>query len=176
MASDAHSGRSEASPPCGREPLTPAKRKRLQKLFEHASKQMAQESHDYATELFTECVLGDPSNLIYVQNYIGNLQRKYNNNKTGSKLAQFKERGARSAVKKALAPEYAAASFERTANYPSRWETPTFVSYCWMHLEICGFTAETPYALIGDLLLTREHYREAGERMAAGIVEELRGR
>jgi len=86
----------------GREPLSPAKRKRLQKLFEHASKQMSQESHDYATELFAECVLGDPSNLTYVQSYIENLQKKYNNNKTGSKLAQFKERGARSAVKKAV--------------------------------------------------------------------------
>lgn len=62
---------------------------------------MARENHDYATELLGQCVIGDPSNLIYVQNYIGNLQRKYNNNKTGSKLAQFKERGARSAVKKA---------------------------------------------------------------------------
>jgi tetratricopeptide (TPR) repeat protein len=85
-----------------REPLTPAKRRRLQKIFEHGSKQMAQENHDYAAELFEQCVLGDPSNLIYVQNYVGNLQRKYNNNKSGSKLAQFKELGARSAVKKAI--------------------------------------------------------------------------
>ena len=82
--------------------LTPAKRKRLQKTFEHASKQMAQQNFDYAVELFEQCVLGDPPNLIYSQNYIGNLQRKYDNNKTGRKLAQLKERGARRAVKKAL--------------------------------------------------------------------------
>jgi tetratricopeptide (TPR) repeat protein len=89
----------------GREPLTPAKRKRLQQCFEHGSRQMAQENYDYATEMFGQCVLGDPSNLIYVQNYLGNLQKKYNNNKTGSKLSQFKERGARSAMKKALSHE-----------------------------------------------------------------------
>ena len=86
-----------------RDPITPAKRKRLQKLFEHASKQMAQEQYDYACELFEQCVLGDPSNLIYAQNYVGNLQRKYGNNKTGQKLAQLKELGARKAARKALA-------------------------------------------------------------------------
>ncbi|MEE8452194.1 MAG: hypothetical protein V3R99_09775 [Thermoguttaceae bacterium] len=62
---------------------------------------MSQGNHDYATELLSQCVLGDPSNLSYVQSYLGNLQKKYNNNKTGGKLAQLKERGARSAVKKA---------------------------------------------------------------------------
>jgi tetratricopeptide (TPR) repeat protein len=102
MVSDENSAQAAEPQPRRREPLSPAKRKRLQKLFEHASKQMAQEEHDYATELFEQCVLGDPSNLIYVQNYIGNLHRKYDNNKTGSRLAQFKERGARSAAKKAL--------------------------------------------------------------------------
>lgn len=102
MVPDDNSAEAPESQPNRREPLTPAKRKRLQKIFEHASKQMAQENHDYATELFEQCVLGDPSNPIYVQNYVGNLQKKYNNNKTGSKLAQLKERGARSAAKKAL--------------------------------------------------------------------------
>jgi len=88
-----------------REPLPPARLKRLQQCFEHASKQMSQENHDYAAELFGQCVLGDPSNVIYVRSYIENLQKKYNHNKTGSKLAQFKERGARSAIKKALGQE-----------------------------------------------------------------------
>lgn len=103
MASNETPAEGTESQSPGREPLTPAKRKRLQKLFEHGSKQLAQENHDYATELFAECVMGDPSNVIYVQNYVGNLQRKYNNNRTGKAFAQFKERGARSAVKKALA-------------------------------------------------------------------------
>ncbi len=88
--------------PYTREELSPAKQKRLQQCFEHASKQMAQENYDYAVQLFEQCVLGDPSSRIYVENMLGNLKKKYGNNRTGSKLAQFKERGARSGVKKAL--------------------------------------------------------------------------
>jgi len=84
-----------------RQPMSPAKRKRLQQCFEHGSRQTAQENYDYATELFTQCVLGDPGNLIYLQNFLGNLQKKYNNNKKGSKLALFKGAGARAALKKA---------------------------------------------------------------------------
>ncbi len=37
--------------------------------------------------------------------YVETLQKKYNNNRTGASLAQLRERGARSAVKKALANE-----------------------------------------------------------------------
>jgi tetratricopeptide (TPR) repeat protein len=91
--------------PGKREPLTPAVRKRLQKCFDHATKQMAQENYDYAADLLTQCVQGDPGNNIYVQNYLANLQKKYNNNRKGSPLAQFKERAARSAVKKAQTQE-----------------------------------------------------------------------
>lgn len=101
MASDEHPD--QASGGDKREPISPAKRKRLQQCFEHASKQMAQENYDYATELFTQCVAGDPGNVVYLQSFLGNLQKKYNNNKTGSKLAGFKARGERSAIKKAKA-------------------------------------------------------------------------
>ena len=79
------------------------------------------------------------------------------------------------AIENALTPKYAAEPFGQVADYPSRWETPSFASYCWAHHGICGFTIETPYGLIGDLLLTRERYREAGERIATGIVETLCG-
>jgi tetratricopeptide (TPR) repeat protein len=98
----------EASPPTGegeglgREPLSPAKRKRLQKVFEHASKQMSQDNFDYATELLSQCVIGDPGNLSYVQSYLGNLQKKYNNNKKGANFViQLKERASKAAAKKA---------------------------------------------------------------------------
>lgn len=94
-------GEPPEQPPPGREPIPPARRKRLQQCFEHASRQMAQDSYDYATELFSQCVVGDPANLVYWQNFLGNLQKKYKNNKTGSKLAGLKARSARSAVKKA---------------------------------------------------------------------------
>jgi tetratricopeptide (TPR) repeat protein len=86
-----------------REAPSPVVRKRLQKCFDHGRTQASQDNHDYATELFSQCVLADPGNLVYVQNFVANLQKKYGNNKKGAPLAQFKERGARGAVKKALA-------------------------------------------------------------------------
>jgi hypothetical protein len=106
MALDDGATPDERPQPKRREPISPAKRKRLQQCFEHASKQMAQENHDYATELFGQCVAGDPANVIYVQNYIGNLQRKYDNNKKGAgMMAQLQVRGARSSLKKAASAE-----------------------------------------------------------------------
>jgi tetratricopeptide (TPR) repeat protein len=48
-------------------------------------------------------VWGDPGNKTFVQTFIGNLQKKYANNRKGSSFAQFKELGSRSAMKKAVA-------------------------------------------------------------------------
>lgn len=84
---------------------SPAKRKRLQQCFEHANVQMQQENHDYATELFTQCVAGDPGNFIYLQSFLSNLKKKYNNNKKGSNLAFIQGRGARSGAKKAASQQ-----------------------------------------------------------------------
>jgi tetratricopeptide (TPR) repeat protein len=77
------------------------KRKRLQQWFAQGNAQMAQGNHDYAHEMFTQCVLGAPDNLIYVQSFLGNLKRKYNNNKKGGKLAKLKGAGTRGMIKKA---------------------------------------------------------------------------
>ena len=71
----------------------------------------------------------------------------------------------------ALTPEYAATPFGRVANYASRWETPSFSSYCWTRQKMVGFTIETPYAMSGKLTLTQECYREAGKRIASCIAE-----
>ena len=93
----------------GREPLSAAKRKRLEKVFEVASKKAAGSTtahdFDYASELMGQCVLGDPGNAAYVKAYVENLQKKYGDNRKGSPFAQIKELGARSAAKKALTQE-----------------------------------------------------------------------
>ena len=81
--------------------LTPGKRKRLQQSFEQANQLMRQENYDYANELFTQCVVGDPANVPYVQSYLANLKLKYNNNKKGSQLAFIQGAGAKGMVKKA---------------------------------------------------------------------------
>jgi hypothetical protein len=77
------------------------------------------------------------------------------------------------AIKRHLTSTYAAEMFERVANYPSRWETPRFTGYCWAQHGVCGLGIETPYAQAGDLVLTRERYREAGARIAAGVISRL---
>ena len=82
--------------------LTPAKRKRLQQAFEAANNQMRQGQHDYAHELFTQCVLGDPANAAYVQSFLANLKQKYNNNKKGNNMAALTGIGVRAKVKAAV--------------------------------------------------------------------------
>jgi hypothetical protein len=81
--------------------------------------------------------------------------------------------GWAAAIKSRLARQYAAECFERVARYASRWETPRFTGYCWSQHGICGLGVETPYAMVGDLVMTREHYREAGARIAAGVLDRL---
>ncbi|HEY4312087.1 MAG TPA: tetratricopeptide repeat protein [Pirellulales bacterium] len=72
------------------QPVSRQMRGRLQACFEHGSKSASKGNYDYATEMFTQCVQGDPGNLLYVQNFLNNLQKKYGNNKKGSKLAGLK--------------------------------------------------------------------------------------
>ncbi len=84
-----------------REPITAKKRQQLQQCFLHASGIMAKGDFDYASKLFTTCVIGDPGNLSYAQNFIANLQKKYNNNKKGSRFAGVKGASAKGAIKKA---------------------------------------------------------------------------
>ena len=85
-----------------REPLPPAKRRRLQQIFEHASKAAEASNYEYAFNLFTQCVVGDPGNRIYVQQFLSTLSRKYNNNpKSVGKLAGITSVGAKTSLKKA---------------------------------------------------------------------------
>ncbi|MDO4573979.1 MAG: hypothetical protein Q4D98_02060 [Planctomycetia bacterium] len=85
--------------------ISQAKRKRLQQLFEHGSLQSNQSNYDYATELLTQCVLGEPGNAQYVQVYLNNLKKKYNNNRKGHGMAFLKLMGPHGAVKKSLQKE-----------------------------------------------------------------------
>jgi predicted deacylase len=73
----------------------------------------------------------------------------------------------------ALTSQVASKQIGRVARYASRWETPSFVTYCCHTLGLCGLTLETPYALAGETLLTPQLYQEAGARMATAIVKEL---
>ncbi len=82
--------------------VSPALRRRLQQCYEHGINLTKQEKYDfdYANTLFTECVVNDPGNPVYVEAFLANLQRKYNHNKTGARFRGF---GGRGPLKKAAA-------------------------------------------------------------------------
>lgn len=111
-------------------PVTPAQRKRLQKCFEHANLQARQESYDYATDMFSQCVLGDPGNVAYVHGFLGNLKQKYSNNKKGDKLAFIKSVGSKGMVKKASMQKDWAALFKHGLEVLklNPWDVPTLTS------------------------------------------------
>ncbi len=83
-----------------RQPISPATRRRLQQCFEHGSKVGARGQYDFADEMFTQCVTGDPGNKLYAQSFLANLQKKYNNNKRGSKLSMISGATSRAALNK----------------------------------------------------------------------------
>ncbi|MGE0608729.1 MAG: hypothetical protein AB7O62_16665 [Pirellulales bacterium] len=85
----------------GQQPIPAAKRKMLQAWYESGSKSSAKGDWDYANDMFGRCVNGDPGNRLYAQSFLGNLQKKYNNDKKGSKLAGLKGMGASGSLKKA---------------------------------------------------------------------------
>ena len=86
----------------GRKPLTPAQRRMLQQSFEAANKQGSLGQFDYATALYTNCLKLDPGNPLYVQNFIGNLQRMYNNNKKGATMAGTRTAMMRTSLQKTI--------------------------------------------------------------------------
>ncbi|TWT32022.1 tetratricopeptide repeat protein [Blastopirellula retiformator] len=81
--------------------ITPAKRKRLQSVFDHATGMMKQQKYDfdYAHSLLGECVKSDPANLIYAEKMMENLERKFKGKKPKGLFGAFGGRG----IKKALA-------------------------------------------------------------------------
>ncbi|NOZ40985.1 MAG: hypothetical protein GXP24_12290 [Planctomycetes bacterium] len=89
------------NPPGGPRPLTAATRQRLQKVFEHAQRCTTKQDYEYANQLFSQCVVEDPGNLVYLQEFLANLQKKYGDNQKGSRLAGLKIKNKRSALIKA---------------------------------------------------------------------------
>ncbi len=71
--------------------ITPAVRARLQKCFEYGNQKMQIGDNDYATEMFAQCVVGDPSNLLYMNSFIANLRIKFGNVKKKSSFGFLKK-------------------------------------------------------------------------------------
>jgi hypothetical protein len=69
----------------------------------------------------------------------------------------------------------AARDFGRFARYASRWETLNFTKFARATHGVPAFTVETPYALAGRKVLTREDYRLVGARLARAAAELVAG-
>ena len=134
MAKDKKSKKADEEPPEPPGPLSPAKRKMLQTCFETgnaSAAKTAKGAQDYAHDMYTQCVSGDPTSLIYHQSMIANLFRKYENNrKKASKMAPMKSPGAQKAIKKhARKGEWSAAAKAGCAMLKlNPWDTPTLIS------------------------------------------------
>lgn len=61
--------------------VSPAMRARLQQCFEVGNQKMRLGQYDYATEMFVQCVCGDPANLVYMNSFITNLRLKHGQKK-----------------------------------------------------------------------------------------------
>lgn len=111
-------------------PLTTSARQRLQKVFEHAQRCVDKQDHDYANKLFTQCVVEDPCNLVYLQNFLLNLQKKYENNQKGSRLAGLKIKSLRSTLNKSVnkAEWEVALQAACTALAVNPWDIPTLLA------------------------------------------------
>jgi tetratricopeptide (TPR) repeat protein len=81
--------------------MPPAMRRKLQQCYQHGCKLMEKDvyDYDYAHTMFAECIIRDPGNLVYVESFLTNLDRKYGGNKKGSRFPTLG--GNKSALKKA---------------------------------------------------------------------------
>ena len=79
--------RIQMSTPPTESSLSPADRERLQKLYGHGSQQMNRAIFDYANDMFTQCVLGDPGNIVYFKTFLTNLKKKHGDKKKKGMLS-----------------------------------------------------------------------------------------
>jgi tetratricopeptide (TPR) repeat protein len=111
-------------------PVSAAVRQRLQAVFEHGQRSVEKADHDYAHDLFAQCLGEDPANLIFLQSLLGNLAHKHGNNKKGSRFASLKATGSRMALSKAAGKgqwhDAFAAACDALKSNP--WDTSTLLS------------------------------------------------
>lgn len=89
----------DQKPPTGStEPISPAIRRRLQQCYDKGMQSAQTGNFDYAIDMLTHSVVGDPGNQIYIQSFLGTLHRKYNNNKKGSTLASIRSAGSKTSM------------------------------------------------------------------------------
>jgi tetratricopeptide (TPR) repeat protein len=101
MATDHQDAPQHAPVPQG-PAISPTLRRRLQSWYAHGQEKAQAGGYDYATDLFSQCVEGDPASLDYQYAFLHNLHKKYNNNKKGAGFtAAIKASALKASLKKA---------------------------------------------------------------------------
>src|SRR5687767_5736878 len=101
MAMEHQQASVQAPVPQGPE-ISAALRKRLQSWYAHGREKAHSGGYDYATDLFSQCIEGDPASLDYLNSFLHNLHKKYNNNKKGAGFtAKLGAQSTRASLKKA---------------------------------------------------------------------------
>jgi len=117
--------------------LPPAERARLAKCFTAGGRALEGRppNLEYAIEMFSACVRGDPSSPVFVKSLLGTLKQKHGGKKTGG-LSGLWQVGPRSALKKLAAKaqwrDVLAQGIEFLKSNPS--EVPTLLAMA----EACG--------------------------------------
>lgn len=124
----------------GLPPITAAVRQRLQQVFDHAQQAATKNDRDYAHDLYTQCLVDDPANLIYLQHFLNNLALKYGNNKTGARFAALKSKTSRMALNKAAGKGQWREAFQAACDALKQnpWETATLLDVASAYEEIGG--------------------------------------
>jgi tetratricopeptide (TPR) repeat protein len=118
------------APRSGLPPVSTAVRQRLQSVFDHARRSADKGERDYAHDLYTQCLIDDPANLIYLQHLLANLSQKHGNTKKGSTLAAIKITRPRMALSKAAAKGQFREAFTSAAEAlkVNPWDTGTLLA------------------------------------------------
>lgn len=119
-------------------PVSGAVRQRLQTVFERAQQCIEKGDHDYAHDLFSQCVAEDPGNLIYLQHLLSNLSQKYGNSKKGARLAGLKIKSARTSLTKAAGKGHWHDAFQAACDALKHnpWDTATLLALADAYAEI----------------------------------------
>ena len=88
MANDPPAGPIDPSASPSSALLSPAERSRLAQSFQAGTKNLASNA-DYAIEMFSACVVGDPGNAVYLQALLGILRKKHPPKKAGGLASLF---------------------------------------------------------------------------------------
>jgi tetratricopeptide (TPR) repeat protein len=85
--------------------LSPAERSRLTQCFQHGTQSVAK-NIDYAIEMFSQCVVGDMANAIFLQTLFGALRQKHGGKKAGGLSALWAASGRGGLKKLVTAGKY----------------------------------------------------------------------